>query len=481
MFGWVGKILRVNLSRGTIKTEPLEQSVARAYLGGRGLATYLHAKEVPASVEPLSAGNNLVFACGPLTGTLAPNGGRFALVAKGLPAGSLTAASIGGGWGPELKFAGFDAIIFEGKAPQPAYLRITDGEADLFSASHLRGHTVSETTLQVRSETGERAKVCCIGPAGENGVNFAVVSSGNSTSAGSAGIGAVMGFKNLKAVAVQGTQGFRVAAPGKLLRVVSDIRARIAARPITCKGLKLRGSALVAESAGQEADRLDGGSALPQGCFACPVRISSFAIQKGDSRTPSGQADSEVIRLAGELQPDRAGGQRQLDELFVDLGLDAVAMRTVLARCEGDGSLDPAALASKIAYGQDAGQSLVRWLESHVVGMAEDDYPPADHSGCAFGGYPIIPRIVHYDGLHVGDSVRHCQALTAVADSALVCPFVLAAIDAADIAALLSAATGIDYSPDEIVRVGERITESAKRAPLTPGPASPSGHGGKET
>jgi aldehyde:ferredoxin oxidoreductase len=464
MFGWLGQLLRVNLTRGTIKTEPLEQGVARTYLGGRGLGTYLHTKEVPASTKPLSAANNLIFATGPLTGTLAPNGGRCALVAKGLPTGAITAASIGGSWGPELKFAGFDAIIFEGKAPEPVCLWITNGAAELRSAGHLWGKTVAETTDLLRSEGNEKARVCCIGPAGENGVSFAVVVSAYSSAAGGAGIGAVMGFKNLKGVAVCGTQGFRVAAPGKFLGAARDIRARIAAKPITCKGLKLNDSVLLAEGVGQDIGSSDGNSAMPHGCFSCSARFSSFVVNDGDVKSPlrdASPAGNEVLRLTGDKQPDRVDGQLQQNGLFTDLGLDFVTMKTILASLSKEQRGDELELARKMAHGGGVSQPSTGWLEGPAMQAAEGGYPPTDHSGCVVDGYMMVPRILHYDGQQGADSASHWRALTAVVDSAVLCPYVLAVIDAGEIAALLSAATGIGYSSDDIVRVGERIAESS--------------------
>jgi aldehyde:ferredoxin oxidoreductase len=446
MFGWLGQLLRVNLTSGMTKTEPLDQSIARTYLGGRGLATYLHAKEVPASAEPLSAANHLIFATGPLTGTLAPSGGRTAMMAKGVRTGGLAAASMGGSWGPELKFAGFDAIVLEGQSPEPVFLWINNGVAELRAAGHLWGKTVSETVDLSRRETHERAKVCCIGPAGENGVGFAVVVSGYSSAAGGAGIGAVMGFKKLKGIAVCGTQGFRVAVPEKFLDLARNIRARMSVQPIACKGLKLQDPMLVAQSLGRDMSGSNGNSAVPHGCFSCATTFSSFAVD----------STGEVLRLTNETQPDQVDGQRLQNGFLTDLGLDFVTTKAMLASFSKEQGSDEAELARKMAHGEAVGQPSTRWGVPDTE-AAEGGYRPTDHSACVVTGHLMVPRIVHYDGPRSAEWASRWQALTAVVDSAVLCPYALAVVDATDIAALMGAATGIAYSPDDIVQAGERI------------------------
>ena len=401
MFGWLGQLLRVNLTSGVVKAEPLEPNVARMYLGGRGLATFLYAKEVPASAEPLSDANDLVFATGPLTGTLAPTGGRLIIVTKCRSTGGITAASIAGGWGAELKFAGFDAIIFHGKASEPVFLWIENGLATLRAAKHLWDKTAQEATLVVRQETSARAKVCSIGSPGENGDWLGVIASGDSAGVPGAGIGAVMGFKNLKAVAVSGSQGMRVAAPEDFLAATMNTRAKIAAMPITCNGLKFEDHVLLAEGVSQDTSASNSEAALPRGCFSCCARFSSFRV--GD----------EQLRLTGHagMQPHP--------------------------------------------------QHRATGFTSQPVGGT---YAPTEHSGCNINGYLILPRIVRYDGPPNVDCPGLWQALTAIADSAVLCPYSLAALDAADIGALLSTATGFTYSMDEVLRTGERILEVSRGA-----------------
>jgi aldehyde:ferredoxin oxidoreductase len=449
MFGWRGQLLRVNLTSGAIRKEPLEESVVQAYLGGRGLGACLHAREVPAATEPLSPANHLIFTTGPLTGTLAPNGGRYTLVAKTLPDGALSAASIGGNWGPELKYAGFDAIIFEGRAPEPVYLWITDGASDLRSAAHLSGKTVSETTDLLRRETDEKAKVCCLGPAGENGVSFSVVVSDYSSAAGGAGLGAIMAAKNLKGVAVRGTQGFRVANPGKFRDAAMNIRATMAATPLTGKGSKLYDLILVADRVEQDSRPSAGGLARPHGCFGCTTGFSSFVVD-GENE--------ETLPLAGDVRPNFVDCRWQQYGLFTDLGLEFAATKAMLAAFSKGDEADEAKLARKTAYGNGPRPCSSRQWNPFPAQPRRGGYPPTDRSGCVAGGYIVIPRLADPDGT---DTARHRWLLAAAADSAGLCPFALGTLEADVVAELLSAATGIDYSPGEIMQAGERITRPA--------------------
>jgi hypothetical protein len=263
-----------------------------------------------------------------------------------------------------------------------------------------------------------------------------------------------MGFKNLKGVAVCGTQGFRVAAPESFLDLATHIRAKMAAQPIACKGLKLQDSVLLAESVGQDTSGSNGNSAVPHGCFSCSTTFSSFAVD------PTGQ----VLRLTGEMQPDQVDGQQLQNGFFTDLGLDFVTMNEMLASFSKEQRSDEARLARKIAHGEAVGQPSTRWLEGPAGHAAEGGYPPTDHSACLVSGHMMVPRIVHYSGPCTADWASHWQALTAVVDSAVLCPYALAVVDATDIAALLCAATGIAYSSGDIVQAGERIVDSGRQA-----------------
>ena len=204
---WAGKILRVNLTAGTVKSEPLNMEWARAYLGSRGLGTKYLVSEIDPKVDPLSADNKIIWATGPLTGTMASTGGRYTVITKGPLTGAIACSNSGGYWGAELKMAGWDMVIFEGKSAKPVFLYVEDDVAELRDASHLWGKSVWETEELLKKQAQDpQVRVSSIGLAGENQVLFACIVNDLHRAAGRSGVGAVMGSKNLKAVAIRGTK-----------------------------------------------------------------------------------------------------------------------------------------------------------------------------------------------------------------------------------------------------------------------------------
>jgi aldehyde:ferredoxin oxidoreductase len=205
---WAGKILRVNLTAGTVKAEPLNMQWARDYIGSRGLGSKYLVEEVDAKVDPLSPDNKLIWATGPLTGTAASTGGRYTVITKGPLTGAIACSNSGGYWGAELKMAGWDMIIFEGRSPKPVYLYVHDDVAELRDATHLWGQSVWQTEESLKKTMQDPLlRISSIGKAGENQVLFAAVVNDLHRAAGRSGVGAVAGSKNLKAIAVRGTKG----------------------------------------------------------------------------------------------------------------------------------------------------------------------------------------------------------------------------------------------------------------------------------
>lgn len=246
MGGYCGKVLRVDLSTGRISTEVLDREAARKFIGGRGLGTHYLAKEIAPTVEPLSAENKLIFATGPLTGSRAPAAGRYMAVTKSPLTGTVACSNSGGYWGSELKFAGWDMIILEGRAPEPSYLSIRDDEVEVCAAEHLWGKLVGETTDALLEEFGdEKARVLTIGPAGERSSPLAAIMNDKYRAAGRSGVGAVMGSKNLKAVVVRGSGEVEADDPERTAELVSDLRKRIREDPITGEGLPTYGTAVL--------------------------------------------------------------------------------------------------------------------------------------------------------------------------------------------------------------------------------------------
>lgn len=208
---WQGRILRVNLTAGTCTGEDLNMDWALNFLGQRGLATkYMMAESDPAA-DPLSAGNNLIFATGPLTGTPASTGGRYSVITKGALTGAIACSNSGGHFGAELKHAGWDMVIFEGRSEKPVYLFIDDDDAQLLDASFLWGKSVWETEPAIKIQHQDpEIKIASIGVAGEKMARYACVVNDLDRAAGRSGVGAVMGSKQLKAIAVRGNKGIKV-------------------------------------------------------------------------------------------------------------------------------------------------------------------------------------------------------------------------------------------------------------------------------
>src|SRR5574341_790978 len=210
-YGWTGHLLRVILTKGTAEKEPLNMTWAAEYIGGRGLGTRYLYEEMDPTADALSPENQLIFATGPLTGTYAPTGGRYMVLCKSPLTGAIASSNSGGYWGPELKFAGYDIVILEGRSPKPVYLSVHDGHVELRDAAHVWGKTTDQSEDIIRSETDPQARISGIGPAGENLNRVACVINDKSRAAGRSGVGAAMGSKNIKAIAVRGTGAVQAA------------------------------------------------------------------------------------------------------------------------------------------------------------------------------------------------------------------------------------------------------------------------------
>jgi aldehyde:ferredoxin oxidoreductase len=210
--GWVGKILKVDLSnRKTYEIPTMEY--AKDFIGGLGIGMKILWDENPPDVEPLDPENRLVFMTGPVTGTLAPTSGRIEVCTKaaGTVPPMCTRSGIGGYWGPELKFAGYDGVVIYGKSDKPAYIFIADNNVQILDAGELWGMDTFAVQKEIMRRHGQEVKTLCIGPAGENLVKLATIQSDTGYSASKIGGGAVMGSKNLKAISVKGTGGVNIA------------------------------------------------------------------------------------------------------------------------------------------------------------------------------------------------------------------------------------------------------------------------------
>jgi len=225
-FAWAGHILKVDLTLGTIETEESNTHVSE-FLGGRGLGQGLLFKTLPMDLPALDPKSRLIFTTGPLTGTLAPGSARLSISGKNVLTGGIGSSNVGGHFGPELKYAGFDGVIIEGKSPAPVYLLIENKKAFLRNAHHLKDKTTWETEEELRKVHGRTARILSIGPAGERMAPVACIIVDRVRAAGRCGFAAIMGSKNLKAIVVRGSLPIRVADPEKFLSLVDKARAQI--------------------------------------------------------------------------------------------------------------------------------------------------------------------------------------------------------------------------------------------------------------
>jgi aldehyde:ferredoxin oxidoreductase len=242
MHGWTGKILRVDLSSGKISTEPLNTKWANDYVGARGLGTKYYVEEVDPTVDALGSDNKLIYMTGPLTGTFGTSAGRYEIVAKSPLTGTIGAANSGGWYGPQIKYAGYDGIIFEGVSEKPVYLYIYDDVVELRDASELWGLNIHETTDALNEQLGEDFKIAAIGQSGENLSLFACINNDKNRAAGRGGLGAVMGYKKLKAVAVRGTGAVTVARPQEFMEACKTARDILINDPVAGTGLGMFGT-----------------------------------------------------------------------------------------------------------------------------------------------------------------------------------------------------------------------------------------------
>jgi aldehyde:ferredoxin oxidoreductase len=222
--GYLGTVLRVDLTSGVVEKEPLDEVLARNYIGGRGFSSRLQYDLIPKDVDPLGPENVLIIAPGALTGTPAPSSARFVVAGRSPLTGILGDANSGGFFGAVLRRAGYSLILVRGRSPHPVYLRIDDDDVALCDARHLWGRDVHQTTGAIQSEGGQGFRVVAIGQAGENLVHIAGVIVDKDHAAARTGLGAVMGSKRLKAIAVRSRKSVPLRDPAAFSQLVAELR-----------------------------------------------------------------------------------------------------------------------------------------------------------------------------------------------------------------------------------------------------------------
>ena len=424
MNGWTGKILRVDLTRGVITKEDLNMEWARDYVGTRGLATRYLYEEMDPAVDPFSPENKLILSTGPLTGTGASTASRYAVVTKGPLTGAITGSNSGGHWGPELKFAGYDMVILEGQSPEPVYLWIYDDDVQLVSAKDLWGKTVWETEEWIRNDTGvPDCVIASIGPAGENLVRFASIMNDLHRAAGRSGVGAVMGAKKIKAVAVRGTGGVAVASPMAMMKAIWEQRSKLGSDNPGVEGMQKYGTleimGIINETGGLptrnhqetqfEGEENINGEAVTndrllsnKACFSCTIACGRVPHLPGDAaekfmvtthpRNWKMAAEGPEYETAWALGAECGVGD--LDALIKaswlcnDLGVDTISMgATISAAMElyEKGLISKKEAGMEINFG--SGEALVALVEktSYREGIGDELAEGSKLMGIKFG------------------------------------------------------------------------------------------------
>ncbi len=355
MAGWMGKILRVDLTNGVCSDEALDERVAKDYIGGRGLGIYLLGKEGHPKGDAFSPENPMIMATGPLTGTGAPTGARYMVMTKSPLTGALTCSNSGGLFPTEFKRTGYDAIIFTGQSNAPVYLWIDQGKPVLKSADHLWGKQTHETTDLLKSETHKNARVACIGPAGEKQVLFASIMNDKHRAAGRSGVGAVMGSKNLKAVVVRGKGRIPLADSERFKafnkQILDTFKEEIKDTPL---GLTVNGTAgvvMATQNFGvlptknwQQGtfdgwEKIDGEQLTSRflkknsACYGCPIGCGR--ITRVDDPRFSGEGEGPeyetIYAMGSNCMIDDLAAITKANYICNELGMDTITMGATLA------------------------------------------------------------------------------------------------------------------------------------------------------
>ncbi len=506
MHGWTGRILRVDLTSGNAEYEEIPRHLLEEYLGGRGLGVRLMRDYF--RLDPFDPAMPLIWSVGPLCGTSAPTAARLSVVSRSPLTGTICDCSAGGRFAARLKSAGIDALFITGRSVQPVALSLTPEKIDIIPADHLWGCDIPATVAGLKS----LGSVAAIGPAGENGVLFANIMTGEGNSVGRGGLGAVMGAKNLKAIAVNGDRRPSVADHEKFDRARQDVMRLFKASPVIFGPLGIAefGTPVLVDLMAQRRMAPTGnfsstffaqsanysGPAIKQtcgarkdGCYGCPIQCKKSAGD-GSGHLP----EYETVSHFGALNNvHNLHAIVKANHLCNELGLDTITAAATLsawgeirgrfpaaeeipilledmALRRGDGellALGSRRLAEKL--GRPELSMSVKSLElpaydpRGAYGMALA-YCTSSRGGCHLRAYPISHEIlrkpVPTDRFSFSGKARIisiAEDTNAAIDSLVACKFSFFGASLEEYAELLTAATGVAYSPQRLKEIGRRI------------------------
>ena len=542
--GYTGKILRINLTDQSVKTEDLPESLARSFIGGAGFGIKLLFDEVKKGADPLGPENKLIFAPGPLSGTSVPCASRMAITSKSPLTGGVGMSLTGGYFPVEIKFAGYDAMIIEGKSKDPVYISIKDGNVKFRSAEKVWGMKTTDTQQIIKNELNDQGtRIACIGPAGENLSKLACIIN-ELRAAGRKGLGAVMGSKNLKAIAVRGTGSVNIASKDKLKEARDFMAKEMKESPVLYPQFSKLGTPMVVDALSELGifpgkNFEETGVFVPvegigvktqltrnlgsEHCYGCPVGCSQLKLAKTGEYSgimSEGPEFETMYSFGGTTGVDNIDAIIAADRISDELGIDTISagatiafamelyekgiintedtggielkfgnhkamvdMLRLMAYREGFG--DVLSDGSRIAaerIGKGAGKYTmhvkglelpgydVRGAKAHGLNYATS-YTGADHNrGYAFQeifGIPVPEQVDRFSIKGKGKLTKWNQDVrSATCDAPTMCAFLLdmavPAVATKNTADLLEAVTGLEFTPEEVERVGERMNNLAR-------------------
>lgn len=519
MNGWTGKILDVNLTTGAVVTKPLDEKMARLYIGGRGLGARLLWDEVGPEVDPLSPENVLIIANGPLTATGYQTSNRFSVTTKSPLTGTVLDANSGGFWGMQFKKAGYDAMIIRGRAPHPVWIEIKNDEVTIHDAADLWGLRVREVTARL-GQNDNRRNVLTIGPAGENLSRIAAIMNDGQRSAARGGPGAVMGSKNLKAVVVEGKTRPDILDDERFKFLLYETRKLLRASPLTSQALPEFGTAVVmnlvnavgalptrnAQQSQFEGAEAISGETLTEkylvknaSCWACPIGCTR--ISKTDKVEGEGPEFETTWAFGAACGVDDLAAIIEANALCNDLGFDTISAGSTIAcamELSEKGCIDSdlrfgqaerfPQLLEDMAYRRDLGADMAEGslrlatkygrpdLSMSVKGLEMPAYDPRGMQGqgllyatsnrgaCHMRGNMLglevlgLPKMIdRFQTQGKSSYVTLHQNSAAAIDSLVICKFTNMGVAEEYFARTLTAITGVNFATGDLIRVGERV------------------------
>lgn len=519
MNGWTGKVLEISLEDKSSREISLPEDYYLKFLGGRGLGVRLFLDYAAPNVDPLSGDNPIIFAAGPLTGTVIPSSGRLAVISKSPQTGTIFDSNAGGFWGAELKQAGYDAIIIRDNLGQLSRLVIDAGGVRFIEAGELKNYQASSTWAYLKQTIPDYRHIY-IGPAGENLVRFSSITVGKNRNFGRGGLGSVLGSKNIKAISIKGDKKVKIHNQEKALKIRDKAAVWLEENPVTSNSMNRYGTSILVnlineagilptrnfqETQFASADKISGESlekktvSSKSSCYNCPI-VCSRKLKTSDGEDKSSPEYESLGLLGANLGLDDLDKVNQLNHLCNQLGLDTISTGSVIAAYIemaekslidadinfGDGEKIED-LIYKIAAREGIGREMAAGakeftsskghpeLAMQVKGLDLPAFDPRGMKGQALGYmtsnrgachiranmmnleiFADQDKIDRYSEEGKAALLIEQQDFNAILDSLIVCKFTLLALAAGFYQEMLEAVTGIDFN-DKFFEIGSRI------------------------